>query len=246
MKDKEIYKKSPEFTDQYNAYKNALDETFYEIVSCYGTDFTTKGANIFKSIPDHSRTGTVYALPLLPIMSKSERNNEAYTYCAMPVKPTSLTKPKSKYDFYTIKLPLYSTDIRLLQQIENAVKNEEIGLLCIMKPGVFVQYYDYDNIATSVGLYLINTRTKDIYADFSKFLDKTLPLSYKKSLPQKEIRERAVRERLEKEEFRKTYGNNASSCGHCGGLGKLTYWSNGHSYQKLCNYCGGRGVIYKR
>lgn len=235
--DKEIYKKTPEYAERYRAYQEALNGLFYEVVSCYASDFSTNGANVYKQID--LGESAARNLPLLPI----DRNN--YWQSALPIKSTCVASG----NYSRVKFPINSTDIDFLKYLQDANEIEELALLCIMKPGTTIEYNPYDAVPTAVGLYLINKNSYTILADFSKYLDTTDPNKYKGIFKQINAKDKAASKRkadAEMREYQQRYGKNASPCPACLGNGSLTYWGNGGSYKKTCRTCGGTGRIYKR
>lgn len=238
--DKALYKKTPEYTAQYQAYTTALNGLMYEVVSCYASDFTTNGANVYKSID--LGESAAKNLPLLPI----DRNN--YWQSAFPLKSSCLSIGKGG-NGNRIKFILSSTDIDYLKYLQDANEAKELALLCILKPGTTIEYNPYDAIPTAVGLYLINKNTNTVLADFSKYIDTTDPNKYKGVFKQINAKDNAASKRRSEEamrEYQRRYGKNASPCPTCLGNGSLTYWGNGGSYKKACRTCGGTGRIYKR
>ena len=235
--DKSIYKKRPEYTTQYQAYTSALNGLLYEVVSCYASNFTTKGATIYKNID--LGNSAAKNLPLLPI----DRNN--WWQSALPLKSTCQSSP----DESRVKFVINSTDIDFLKYLQDANTSDELALLCIMKPGTTIEYNPYDAIPTAVGLYLINKSTNTVLYDLSNYLDTSNPVKYKAIFKQINTKDKAAYKRKadsEMREYRNRYGQNAHPCGTCGGTGYRTYWSNGRQYKKVCNVCGGRGRYYTR
>lgn len=235
--DKALYKKTPEYTVKYQEYTTSLNGLLYEIVSCYASDFTTTGMNVYKNID--LGESAAKSLPLLPIDSKN------WWQSALPLKPSCLSSGNDG----RIKFPINTTDLDFLIYLQEANDAKELALLCLMKPGATVEYNPYDAIPTAVGLYLINKDTNRVLADLSKYIDTGDPNKYKAIFKQVKAKDKAQRERRENEamrQYKQRYGNNASPCGACGGTGSLTYWGNGGSYKRVCNQCGGTGRIYKR
>ncbi len=242
--DKSIYKKSSEYEKNFNAYSDALNGLFFEIIPCYMSDFTEKGANVYKT----NRDDILKALPLIPISI----GNVGYMDCALPVKSSCLIKPKSDNEYGKIKLPIISTDIDYLKYLQEANNDEELSLLCIFKPGVQVNsYFDtFNYVPTSVGLYLINNKTNTILTDLSKYLDTDNPSKYKNIFKQREASVKGEKKKkadTEVKEYKRKYGANASPCGTCAGTGQRTYTNSttGTQYKKTCNICGGTGRVYK-
>lgn len=235
--DKELYKKTPEYKLQYKAYQEALDGLYYEVVACYANDFSTKGASIYKKID--LGESEARALPLLPI----DRDN--WWQSALPLKSSCVTSGNVSW----IKIPITSTDIDFLRYLQSSGEADELALLCIMKPGITIEYNPYDAVPTAVGLYLINKTTNAILEDFCKYLDTTDPNKYKAIFEQINIKDKAKYKsqvEAQKKDYQRRYGKNASPCPSCAGTGSLTYWGSGGSYKKTCGSCGGTGRIYKR
>lgn len=235
--DKSIYKKKPEYSVQYQAYTSALNGLLYEVVSCYASDFTEKGATVYKNID--LGTSAAKKLPLLPI----DRNN--HWQSALPLKSICLDAKGNN----RVKFTINSIDIDYLKYLQDANDAKELALLCIMKPGTTVEYNPYDAIPTAVGLYLINKSTNTVLYDLSNYLDTSNPVKYKAIFKQINTKDKAAYKRKadsEMREYRNRYGQNAHPCGTCGGTGYRTYWSNGRQYKKVCNVCGGRGRYYTR
>ena len=165
--DKSIYKKKPEYSVQYQAYTSALNGLLYEVVSCYASDFTEKGATVYKNID--LGTSAAKKLPLLPI----DRNN--HWQSALPLKSICLDAKGNN----RVKFTINSIDIDYLKYLQDANDAKELALLCIMKPGTTIEYNPYDAIPTAVGLYLINKSTNTVLYDLSNYLDTSNPVKYK-------------------------------------------------------------------
>ena len=103
--DKSIYKKKPEYSVQYQAYTSALNGLLYEVVSCYASDFTEKGATVYKNID--LGTSAAKKLPLLPI----DRNN--HWQSALPLKSICLDAKGNN----RVKFTINSIDIDYLKYI---------------------------------------------------------------------------------------------------------------------------------
>jgi len=242
--DKSIYKKTSEYEKKFKDYSDALNGLFFEIIPCYVSDFTEKGANVYKT----NRDDILKALPLIPISI----GNVGYMDCALPVKSSCLIKPKSDNEYGKIKLPIISTDIDYLKYLQEANNDEELSLLCIFKPGVQVNsYFDtFNYVPTSVSLYLINNKTNTILADLSKYLDTDNPSKYKNIFKQRDVSVKGEKKKkadAEVREYKRKYGANAAPCGTCAGTGQRTYTNSttGRQYKKTCNVCGGTGRVYK-
>lgn len=241
--DKALYKKSSEYNTQYQAYTTALNSLFYTVTPCVASDFTINGASIYKNI-GFTDDSAVNALSLLPITWG--QYSDVYAY--VPLKSSCLSIGEKGYS-NRIRLILNSNDIDFLKYVQDANEAKELGLLCIIKPGLNLATNPYCPIATAVGLYLINKNTNTVLADFSKYLDTTDPNKYKAIFKQIEAKDKAASKRRSEEamrEYQRIYGKNASPCPTCLGNGTLTYWGNGGSYKKACRTCGGTGRIYKR
>lgn len=239
------YQKSSEYNTQYQAYTKALNSLFYAVSDCYASNFTINGASIYKDI------GYTDAENTLPLLYISQDNSSVY----LPIKSSCLHIGKTEsYSYSSNEFILNSNDVDFLNYLQEANKAQELGLLCIFKPGFVPDKYrspvDYwSPFATAVGLYLINKNTNTVLANFSKYLDTTNPSKYIAILKQLDAKEKAAsqrREQKEMREYQKIYGKNAYPCPRCVGLGSLTYWGNRGSYKKICGSCGGTGRIYKR
>lgn len=245
--DKAIYKKTPEYTERYKAFQEDLNGLFYEVIPCKAYDFTASGATIYQRNQDVI-LGTS---PLLHIPQDQVSGLDVGRRdCAVPLINSCLVK----YQYNCgVNLPIKSTDIGYLSYLQESNESDNLGLLCIIKPGIQVNddFGTYNYITAPIGLYLINKTTNSILEDFSQYIDTANPSKYKKIFSQREASVKAEKKKQTDaaiKEYKRKYGTNASPCATCAGTGRRTYTSSttGQQYKKVCNVCGGSGRIYKR
>lgn len=245
--DKAIYKETPAYAEQYKAFQEDLNGLFYEVIPCKAYDFTTSGATVYQRNQDE----ILGVSPLLHIpQDQVSGSSVGRRDCALPLKNSCLVKLQYNCG---VNLPIKSTDINFLSYLQNINNSDDLGLLCIMKPGIQVNsdFGSYNYIVTPVSLYLIDKNTNSILADFTQYIDTDKPSKYKKIFSQREASVKAEKKKQTDaaiKEYKRSFGANASPCATCAGTGRRTYTSSttGQQYKKVCNVCGGTGRIYKR